>query len=181
MNIVINILAVVGFIILLSYLISYIYYYFKHRAEQVKMSEVNPPYQYMQQTGIKCPDYWVNTGVDEKGNYICKNMFNLDVHRSTTQTTDGMCKNINCYSDGTGKDKTVTFSGLGPKKTWEPNNPNGMTSYDDKEKYSFVNAAGTGTTSRCDWINCCGPKDNMKGVWQGVQSTCSYNPNTTPM
>lgn len=178
MNIVINILAVIGFIILLSYLISYIYYYFINRAERIKMSEVNPPNQYMQQTGIKCPDYWVNTGVDENGNYICKNMFNLNVHNSETPTT-GTCKNIKCYHDAT--DKTVKFSGIGPKKTWEPNNPNGMTSYDDKEKYSFVNAQGDGTTSRCDWINCCGAETNTKGVWQGVQSTCSYNPNTVSM
>ena len=178
MTIVINILAVVGFIILLSYLISYIYYYFKHRSEQVKMSEVNPPNQYMQQTGIKCPDYWVNTGVDANGNYICKNMFNLNVH-NTTPPTDGICKDIKCYHSDS--DKTVKFSGLGSKKTWESNNPNGMTSYDDKEKYSFVNDAGSGTSSRCDWINCCGAETNTKGVWQGVQSTCAYNPNTTPM
>ena len=106
-------------------------------------------------------------------------MFNLNVNNAT-KPADGMCKDVNCYADT--NDKTVKFSGLGSKKTWELNNPNGMTSYDDKEKYSFVNAVGSGaTTSRCDWINCCGAEANTKGVWQGVQSTCSYNPNTTPM
>ena len=175
---VINILAIIGFIVVLSYLISYIYYYFKNRSMKVIMNQVNPPFQYMQQTGIKCPDYWVNTGVDEKGNYICKNMFNLNIQNSETPTS-GTCKDVKCYFE---KDKKIMkFSPLGTNNTWVPNNPNGKISYTEKEKYSFVNDAGSGDTSRCNWINCCGAKSNTKGVWQGVEKTCAYNPNTTPL
>ena len=191
-NIVINILAIVGFVILISYLISYIYYYFKSRKNQELMLQVNPPSQYMQQSGIKCPDYWVNTGVDDKGNYICKNMFNLNVHNSTTPSANsGTCAGVKCYADGRGIDKTVKFSPINNTNTWEPNNPNGKTSYTDKEKYDFVSNANTGTTSRCDWIKCCGDgltnnidskkSWNTKGVWQGVQNTCSYDPSIVSM
>ena len=179
-NIIINILAIVGLVILISYLISYIYYYFKSRKEQSLMSQVNPPSNYMQQSGIKCPDYWVNTGVDDNGNYICKNMFNLNVQNSTTPEA-GSCMGIKCYADGIGTDKTVKFSSVNEKNTWEPNNPNGKTSFTDKEKYSFVNDSGTGTTSRCDWIKCCGSNSDTKGVWQGVQNTCLYDPSIESM
>ena len=180
-NIIINILAIVGLVILISYLISYIYYYFKSKNEQTIMAQVNPPSQYMQQTGIKCPDYWVNTGVDDNGNYICKNMFNLNIHNQVTPTS-GSCLGIKCYEDGNGNgNKEVKFSSVNNKSTWEPNNPNGKTSYTDKEKYDFVSNKGTGTTSRCDWIKCCGSNSNTKGVWQGAQNTCSYDPNIVSM
>ena len=41
----------------------------KNRTEKRIMSEINPPGQYMQNSGIKCPDYCVNTGIDSNGNY----------------------------------------------------------------------------------------------------------------
>ena len=188
-NIVINILAIVGFVILISYLISYIYYYFKSRNDQKLMLQVNPPSQYMQQSGIKCPDYWVNTGVDDKGNYICKNMFNLNVNTSTDITKMGesaSCANVKCFNNNT--DRIVKFSSMDNTSTWEPNNPNGKTSLSDKEKYTFVNNKYTdttnssnNTTSRCDWIKCCGSTNSTKGVWQGIQSTCSYDPSIVSM
>ena len=78
-------------------------------------------------------------------------------------------------------DKEILFSSIDKKNTWEPNNPNGKTSYTDKEKYNFVSNKGSGTTSRCDWIKCCGSNSNTKGVWQGVQNTCSYDPNIVSM
>jgi len=175
---IINILAIVGFVVLISYLISYIYYYVKNKKEERLMTQVNPPSQYMQQSGIKCPDYWVNTGVDDKGNYICKNMFNLNVHNSTTPTR-GSCSGVKCYQNK--DDREILFSSVNEKNTWEPNNPNGKTSYTDNEKYNFVTTSGSGTTSRCDWIKCCGSKSNTKGVWQGVQNTCSYDPSIASM
>ena len=173
MSTVINILAIVGFIILLSYLISYIYYYFLQKTNQTIQEQVNPPSSHMQTTGIKCPDYWVNTGVDDKGNYICKNMFNLGI-RETPLSTDS-CSGITCKTS----ENTIKFSKMDSKETWMPNNPNGKTSMSDKEKYTFVNAQGEGEVSRCDWVKCCGAKPSTKGVWQGVESTCSYNPSTT--
>ena len=77
MSIFVNILAGIGFIFIIVTLIYYIYLYVKNKIEQRKNKEINPPLSYMQNTGIKCPDYWVNTGVDENGNYICRNSFNI--------------------------------------------------------------------------------------------------------
>ena len=77
--------------------------------------------------------------------------------------------------------RNVKFSAIDNKRTWEPNDPNGKTSFTDKEKYDFVNSANTGTTSRCDWIKCCGSASSTKGIWQGVQNTCSYDPSIVSM
>jgi hypothetical protein len=190
-NIVINILAIVGFVILISYLISYIYYYFKSMNDQTLIQQINPPPQYMQQSGIKCPDYWVNTGVEADGTYICKNMFNLNVNTSTVtnkKEDSAKCADVKCFNNFS--EKTIKFSPIDSKNTWEPNDPNGKKSYTDKEKYKFVTSKGTGTTSRCDWIKCCGggvtddddaKSWSTKGVWQGVQNTCLYDPSIESM
>jgi len=159
--------------------------------DQTLMQQVNPPSQYMQQSGIKCPDYWVNTGVDDKGNYICKNMFHLNVNTSTVKNKEedsATCADVKCFNDSS--ERTIKFSGIDNKNTWEPNDPNGKKSYTDKEKYKFVTDKGTGTTARCDWIRCCGggatdidstKSWNTKGVWQGVQNTCLYDPSIESM
>ncbi len=83
-SIIINILAVIGLIVIISYLIYYLYQYLQQRTNLKIASEINPPGDYMQNTGIKCPDYWVNTGVDANGNYICKNSFNIDSNQPTS-------------------------------------------------------------------------------------------------
>ena len=151
-EIVINILAVIGLIILLSYLISYLYNYFKERAATKLNQQINPPLSWVQQTGIKCPDYWVNTGVDSDGNYICKNSFNLNIKKKSTSE----CNNVSCYNNL--EDKTVNFVSIPSGYTWELGNPSGLTSYTSQEKYDFVNKSGTNAdNSRCDWVKCCGP------------------------
>jgi hypothetical protein len=103
-------------------------------------------------------------------------MFNLGVHNAKTPT-EGSCSGITCKND----DNLIKFSKMDAKETWMPNNPNGKTSMSDKEKYDFVNAPGdgVGAVSRCDWVKCCGAESSTKGVWQGVESTCSYNPSAT--
>ena len=169
---IINILAIIGLIILISYLISYLYNYFKQRTANKLNAQVNPPLTYMQQTGLRCPDYWVNAGVDPNGNYICKNSFNLDIKKNPSNE----CKNVNCYSKP--EDKTISFNPLPSGYTWELGNPSGLTSYTQTERYDFVNQTTNGAeTSRCDWIKCCGPSHNTDAVWQGVEKTCNTNPN----
>lgn len=159
-QIVVNILAAVGLLVIIGYLCYLLYKYVKDRQEQVVIKSVYPPGDYMQNTGIKCPDYWVNTGVDSAGNYICKNSFNIQTNNS------GMCK-----SD------FMNFSPIGNKNTWEYGNPNGLTSYSDRERYDFVNdqlkGQLKGDISRCQWINECGPTSDVQGTWTGVDAVCN--------
>ena len=168
MSIVVNILAGIGLIVIIAYLISYLWQYFQNRSDQKIISEINPPGSYMQNSGIKCPDYWVNTGVDSNGNYICKNSFNIKTNEPKTGTFANKCNS----------DQAV-FSPITSGNTWEYNNPNGLTSYSDMDKYNFVTTTnGSAPISRCDWVNHCGPASNIQGIWSGVNEICN-NPAPT--
>jgi len=164
-SIIINILVVIGLIVIISYLIYYLYQYLQQRTNLKIASEINPPGDYMQNTGIKCPDYWVNTGVDANGNYICKNSFNIDSNQPASGSAMGKCNAT-----------TMNFPPIQTGYTWEYNNPNGLTSYSDQEKYDFLNNAGSMPLSRCQWINNCGPSPNVQGIWSGVNEVCNTPP-----
>ena len=157
-SIIINILALIALIIILSYLIYYIYKYWKNMKNRHIASLMNPPGPYMQNSGAKCPDYWINTGIDSNGNYICKNSFNIQ----TNNPTNGSCAN-KCNSD------QATFSSIPNGFTWEFNNPNGLTSYNnnwdiiDTEKpiskpnknipSHIIKISETGKLDREDYLN----------------------------
>jgi hypothetical protein len=164
MSVIINILASIGLIVIISYLIYYAYEYAKYKSHLKTVSEINPPPTYMQNSGIKCPDYWENIGVDNKGNYICKNSFGLS---SGKNDGNSFCSNVQCYDEN----NQTSFPSIKSKYTWEFGNPNGMTSLSDKEKYDFVNSS-----NRCKWLNCCGPSKNIQAVWSGVNETCNTAP-----
>ena len=137
------------------------------------MSKISPPDDYMQQTGIKCPDYWVNTGVTDDGAYICKNVNGIEVSKSAS---DG-CSAVNCNISG--DDSTVYFDGVASGKTWEHGDPNGLKTLSDSDRNTFVKTNVKGTASRCDWIKCCGayndPATNTSNsaVWLGVSDVCN--------
>jgi hypothetical protein len=158
LNLLINILAIIGFIILISYIISYIITYFQNRAAMFANQKINPPPSYMQNSGIKCPDYFVNTQ-NFPNKYECSNRdFNIAVD------------NTACYTDP--NNKTVEFPSIPDGKTWEYGDPNGLSTMSDQERWDFVNDTSSGK-SRCQWINDCGAKQGLKGVWQGVQEVCN--------
>jgi hypothetical protein len=160
MSVVVNILAAVGLIVIVSYLSVYLYNFMKNKQTQQTASKISPPGDYMQASGIQCPDYWVNTGVDSKVNIICKNSFNI-------QSNNG----AKCNSS------VMKFTQLPPKYTWQFGNPSGLTSYTDKEKYDFLNkSAAPDSLSRCGWINNCGPSARTQGIWQGVNEICNNPP-----
>jgi hypothetical protein len=165
MSVFVNILAAIGLIFIISTLIYYIYIYVKNKIEQRKHKEINPPLSYMQNTGIKCPDYWVNTGVDENGNYICRNSFNI----TTVPKTNSY--KTKCNSNN------LIFSKLPENTTWELNDPHGLTSLTDIEKYRFVSNNkpndNENLLSRCEWINNCGPSTSVQGVWSGINEICN--------
>jgi hypothetical protein len=163
MSVVVTIFAAIGLVVVIVYLIYYLYVYIKHRVEQKILSEQNPPGPYMQNSGIKCPDYWVNSGLDSNGNYKCHNSFNVSSVNPSTGSYAGKCNS----SD-------MTFLKVKDGYTWESNNPNGLTSYTDKEKYDFLHSpADANTISRCDWINYCGPSSSIQGIWSGVNEICN--------
>lgn len=158
-QIVVNILAAVGLLVIIGYLVYLLYNYVKDQQSKVIIKAVNPPGDYMQNTGIKCPDYWVNTGVDSNNNYVCKNSFNIQ----TQSTTSPKCKT-----------DVMTFPPVKNGYTWEYGNPNGLTSYSDLDRYNFVHGQlGTSGLSRCDWINQCGPTTDVQGTWSGVDQVCN--------
>jgi hypothetical protein len=165
-SIVVTILAAIGLIVIIAYLVYYLWLYMKHRSTQKIIADINPPGSYMQNSGIKCPDYWVNTGVDANGNYICKNSFNIQTHNPKTGTYAGKCS-----SD------QMLFTPVASGNTWEYGNPNGLTSLSDKDKYNFATtSAVSGSLSRCQWINNCGPSSNIQGIWSGVNEICNSPP-----
>ena len=166
MSVVVNILATIGLIVIIGYLLYYMYKYISNMQTKKFISQINPPGDYMQNSGIKCPDYWVNTGIDDKGNYICKNSFNIESDNPGTGTYAGKCNRTD-----------MSFPAIKSGYTWEYNNPNGLTSYSDKEKYEFLNTKSLeNSVSRCQWINNCGPSSNVQGIWSGVNEICNSPP-----
>lgn len=160
MSVIVNILAAIGLIVIISYVVYYLYQYFENKQIQKTISIMNPPGSYMQNTGIMCPDYWVNAGVDSNGNYICKNEFNIPVNNN------GSCN-----------PKQMSFTPIPSGQTWEYGNPNGLTSMTSNDQYNFLsNSAVSGSISRCSWINQCGPNTTTQGIWQGVNEMCNSPP-----
>ncbi len=147
MDAIIRILALVGMVTIIIYLIFKLWAYYTAVSERRRKAAIRPPLDYMNNIGIKCPDYWVYTGKDANGNYKCVNKFNLDVADTGK-----------CYT-GSLEDKTSVFKALGSDKNWET-----MT---DDERTSFVNEEVSGVGSRCNWVS------NCKGVWLGVQNICN--------
>ena len=156
-EILVSILAAIGLILIITYVCYFLYAIVQTRRMVATASTINPPSDYMQSSGIKCPDYWVNVGVDNKGNYICKNSFNVKTN-----------SNPKCNSE------SATFARMKPGYTWEYGNPNGLTTLTSNEKYNFLNKEKVPKSlSRCDWINRCGPTHTVQGIWQGVNEICN--------
>ena len=159
----VNFLAILGFIILISYTISYLIEYYKQVVANAANKKINPPYAYMQNNGIKCPDYLSNSSTS-KDSYTCSNR-------------DFKINTNSCLSDS---DQTVDFPIIPAGKTWELGNPGGLTSLTDKERYDFVRSNTTNNKSRCDWIKDCGINTGVDAVWQGVNKICnSVDPSQT--
>ena len=56
MSVVVNILAAIGLIVIISYLSVYLYNHIKNRQVKATVSKIYPPGDYMQNSGVKC---WV--------------------------------------------------------------------------------------------------------------------------
>lgn len=168
MSAVVTVLAAIGLIVVISYLIYYLYEFIKYKMDQKVSDDVNPPNNYMQNSGIKCPDYWVNTGIDINGNYKCHNSFNIETVNPTSGSYAGKCNPVD-----------MVFPEIDSGYTWEYGDPNGLTSYTDQEKYDFLNKSVDGSLTRCQWINYCGPSTNVQGIWSGVNEICNNPPQSS--
>lgn len=152
--------ALIGLIILIVYVINYFVTYFKQQAALKANQKIMPPPSYIQNNGIRCPDYFSNIGAN-KHDYECSNRdFNISINNPDK-----------CYSNV--NNKTVRFSLLPSGKTWELGNPNGLTTMTDQEKWDFVQSSKIeGNPSRCEWLASCGATENIQGVWQGIKRWC---------
>lgn len=156
------ILIILGIIIFI-FIVQFINRSIKQKILQNQATLINPPGEYMQTSGIQCPDYWVNSGVDKNGNTICKNSFNVE----TNQVAE--CNSSN-----------MKFTQIPQGYTWQLGNPNGLKSYTDMEKYNFLNTSKSANSlTRCDWINKCGPNSRTQGIWQGVNEMCNNPPTSS--
>jgi len=161
-SVIINILAIIALVIIITYAVRYLYIFIRKRASDRIARDINPPGSYMQNSGIKCPDYWVNTGFDSSGNYLCKNSFNIATNNPTTGIAAGKCNS-----------SEMIFPPVTTGYTWDYGNPNGLTSYSNEDKYDFLNTSSNNSLSRCQWINYCGPNPNVQGIWSGVNEICN--------
>ena len=79
MGIIGGILAFIGSIIVIWFLYWLYMHELKKSKKKIQKNRRRPSDQYMNNVGLKCPDYWVYTGDTTDGKYKCKNTFNIPV------------------------------------------------------------------------------------------------------
>jgi len=137
-------LAVAVFLFIVAIIFLVVQKRSKDKAGKIPASQRSPPYEYMKNVGINCPDYWQYMGEDpnQEGHHLCKNVNNIKVHDDEQ-----------CYTD---KDnKMYSF----PNVDWERN-------VDDKGYIS-----GKAVDKMCSFKKKCGPSQNQDASWLGVDSS----------
>jgi hypothetical protein len=148
MEAIIKILAFIAIVIILIFLIRRIWKYYQTQMKKKEESKIRPPLEYMNDVGVKCPDYWTYIGKSSDGKiYKCVNTFQLPV-KDTSK----------CYSSGT-DDKMYEFKALTEGKNW--------SNMSEDERKTFVKSQASNELSRCSWLSTCG------GVWLGVEDKCN--------
>jgi len=158
MSLFINGLAILGIIFILVLVIVIIVKIVKYQTQQAMLSLQRPTPDYMQNIGMKCPDYWYLNNTD--GKYYYCNKTNDSKYNVPRISTNPNCSNVSC-TDSTGVAK---FTILPSTQQWAS-----MT-VDDKKK--FVNNNDSNTISRCKWVKCCG-QNKKSAVWLGVSNQCN--------
>jgi len=135
-------IVLVFFGILFILLMVYVIQVNKAKENSKGKSSIMPPLEYMQQEGVRCPDYWVYMGADptRKGYHICQNKFNIPVSNAD---------NTVCYTDKNAK--TRSFRDV---------------SIDNKGVFSDAEAE----KDMCMFVSQCGPSSGMTASWLGVSS-----------
>ena len=75
-------LAVAVFLFIVAIIFLVVQKRSKDKARKIPASQRSPPYEYMRNVGINCPDYWQYMGEDpnQEGHHLCKNVNNIKVH-----------------------------------------------------------------------------------------------------
>ncbi len=152
MDAIIKIMAFVGFVVILIYLIYKLWGYIDYRAKKTRDSLIRPPLDYMNTIGIKCPDYWAYTGTDDNGNYKCVNTYNIPLKGTPSQ----------CYTDQA--NTTVVFGAL--TDDWQDMSIDDRKDFIKKNKPSNVTTTSGYNDTRCNFSK------NCVNVWSGVQNQC---------
>lgn len=117
---------------------------------KIDKSARNPPYEAMKNIHIRCPDLWVDYGVDGEGNRVCRNTFNVPIRDAV---------------NGQGDDKCYSNFALKEKKF--PNYSDFDALLDDKSQLAKGDAP-TKNTALCQWKTRCGPVDGQEASWSGI-------------
>ena len=130
MSLLVNILAFVGFLIVLSV----IYYFYRRYADkkkkQTKLDDMWPPRQYMKDIGAQCPDYWTMSNGSSRDMVRCTNTFNIPAHGD------------DCQSEN---DRTIEFTRI---NKW----PVKRDSNHVKERCKWINKCGPHKHSPASWV-----------------------------
>ncbi len=151
MQAIVKIFAFIGFVTILVYLTFRLWDYFKSQSDKADKAKIRPPLDYMNDVGIKCPDYWTYVGNDKNGNYQCVNTFQLHVKDPSK-----------CYSDIS--NKMMIFKALQEGQNWSDMSDDDRTNFVKTQIASGDNILNN--TNRCDWTHKCGT------VWLGVGDKC---------
>ncbi len=151
MQAIVKIFAFIGFVTILVYLTFRLWDYFKSQSDKADKAKIRPPLDYMNDVGIKCPDYWTYVGNGKNGNYQCVNTFQLHVKDPSK-----------CYSDIS--NKMMIFKALQEGQNWSDMSDDDRTNFVKTQIASGDNILNN--TNRCDWTNKCG------AVWLGVGDKC---------
>lgn len=155
MSALLNVFAIIGLVGVLIVIIYFIWKYLKTMTKNAMIAKERPSPAYMEQVGLKCPDYWMLDGFDDDGNYICKDK--MDIMKMPQYKKSS--KNKKCINKG-----KAVFS------RFESNTP--WVDMSDDEKIAFVASKAGNRYSRAEWIKQCGPnvgnKVSTRAVWSGL-------------
>ncbi len=156
MSAVLNVLAIIGLVAILVVVIYYIWNYISKMNKDASIAKERPTPTYMEQTGLKCPDYWMLSGLDGNGNYICEDKKELMKQYGKNSAS------AKCYSDVSGK--KMVFSKFDNKTHW--------VDMSDEDKIKFAATKVNTNYSRSEWIKNCGPNVgngvSTRAVWSGL-------------
>jgi hypothetical protein len=158
MSLFVNGLAILGIIFILVLVIVIIVRIVKYQNKQTILSLQRPTPDYMQNIGMKCPDYWYLNNTDSNYYYCTKT--NDNNYKVPAKSLNPNCSKISC-TDSTGIAK---FTVLPSSQKW--------VTMSDSDKKSFVNKSDSSAISRCNWIKCCG-QNKKSAVWLGIANQCN--------
>lgn len=157
----VNVLAMIGFLAIIIYVIYSIWNYFDKINRENTLSKIRPTLTYMQNVGVKCPEYWDLVEVDKDSNYVCQDTFQLMKkyeHDDDVNCVDSALGAANGYH-------RMSFVGMPEGMNWVT-----MTEQQRMDFVAKANESGSGSVSRANWIRKCGSGPGANAVWSGLET-----------